>query len=109
MGSWQSIGALVANYDWQYFPTLAVESSLFRLKQNWAKRPSGRAYLAQCFNATEFYSYRRIYPSEEIRLIQLPIPEDYRLVGVATRQIALKLDFWARTHLDWQFELEIFN
>jgi hypothetical protein len=109
MGSWQSMGSVIANYNWQFFPTLATEGNLFRLRQSWVKQPSGRAYIAQFFNATEFYGYRRIFPSEEIRLIELPLPEDYRLTGNTTRQIALKLGYWARTHMDWQFELEIFN
>lgn len=109
MGTWQPIGTLTANYDWQYFPNLATESEFFRLKQRWTKQPFGKAYLVQVYNSSEFYGFRRFFPSEETCLLTLPIPDDYRLTGVTTRQIALKLSLYTRTYLDWQFELEIFN
>lgn len=106
---WTSLGTVSVGDDWQSFPEDCLGYETFRLNHTTIVDPFNQAFLSRYFPAPgdggRFAPWRRIYPSSEPVIIQLPIPEILVAQGIAvfTMQVRRKFPYYP---VPWTIHLE---
>lgn len=90
---WFELGTVNLSRNWQYLQIASIGDEVFRIRQSYSYRINGYCLVAPSYyNGTDFGSARRIYPNDqENRIIQLPIPQEFKASGNIVRYIALKM------------------
>lgn len=110
---WQTLGTYPVLYDWEEAPQLLVTAETFRVTQTWQGEHVGEGKLLLRFEYPDgsFGDYRSIYPTRDATLIEIPIPEAFKRVGLVSRRLRLKRSQWSRVYYEsnWQATVEAFT
>ena len=89
---WQTLGTYPVLFTWEDAPQLLVTAETFRITQAWEGEYVGEGKLLLRFEYPDgsFGDYRSILPSKDSTLIEIPIPEAFKRVGLVTRRLRLK-------------------
>jgi len=107
--SWNMLGTVVVSTEWQVIEQ-ATFSSTFRisflgdLQRTWYF-----ARIRQYYGTNEVSLSTRLYPKRESIILELPIPQELRNQGVASRYLGVrKYPFRRYTVIDsnWQIMIE---
>lgn len=109
---WQNLGTFSVEYDWQETGQLLVTAETFRVTQDWDGEYVGEGKLLFRFEYPDgsFSDYRSIYPTKDSTLIEIPIPEAFKRVGLVSRRLRLKRSQWSKVFYDknWTATIEAF-
>lgn len=108
---WIEVNNIILSDTWQFLNPSAVEGSLFRITQFWDIYPQGaKALIAQSLTSIpfQFFGTRAFYPSDNLKIINLPIPTDFISAGITSRYLIMK--FYSRRHFtfNWNITVESF-
>lgn len=112
MPSWFNIGTLSPTWDHNYFSNALVGNNLLRVRQSFDVKPDGYAILYQVFyNKTEFAISRRLYPSLDHRLIEMPVNSILINAGEGVYHLGLRLSVRARPYANsnWTVSVDYLN
>jgi len=107
--SWNTLGTIEVSTDWQIL-NQQTYSSIFRisflgdLQRTWYF-----ARIRQYYGTNEVSLSTRLYPKSESIILELPIPQELRNQGVASRYLGVrKYPFRRYTVIDsnWQIKIE---
>jgi hypothetical protein len=112
--SWTELGYVIPRYEWQTLNLPVVGSETFRIRQSYSDRPIGYGLIGQAFSNSpldDFVGVRKIYPVQsESRILTLSIPEDFKLQGLTTRYIVVKMHRYTRVfNFSWRVYVDVFN
>lgn len=110
---WNTLGTVSPGFtDWVTFPSPSIDDSLFRItctSSNWLHIRSFVWFRSRWPNGLVSQA-RRIYPKQEIQIINDPIPADLERDGWVLRDIQLKRNYrdmrWA-SQIDGPLSLTI--
>lgn len=108
--SWVSLGRLNLSYDWQSFPTPALDTDTFRCLMPPGLAADGYVILDQYFAGDGQATTRRLYPFDDPKIIDLPIPKEFRAADQFVRYIRAKKSSRARVLSGqvWSLEIQAF-
>ena len=95
---WVPLGSLAISTDWASFPTDVIGAETLRVTQAWNGQTIGGWFLiAQYFPTTVGARglVRRLKLGDEPRVIQLPIPQEFKDQNILTYTLQLKQGVWA--------------
>lgn len=111
--TWVELGTVNLTYEWQLLNSPAVGTETFRVSHlyNEGDYIHGKVLITQVYsNPYEFYSVRTVYPSRDLKILTLPIPDDFKRQGVIVRYLALKLSRrYYRYSIGWRVKVEEFQ
>jgi hypothetical protein len=112
--TWATVGIVTsAARDWTQLPLLVQGSETFRVRQSWEGSSPGDFWITFRSNYPGFgiNGYRRVYPSQDDRLLVLAIPEELQQLGLSDRHIEAKLNTYARVFgpANWNLILEVWD
>lgn len=110
--TWVELGTVNLNYQWQLLNSPSVGSETFRITHLFTNNEYvySKALISQVYgNPYEFYGTRSLYPSNNLKLLTLPIPNDFKEQGVIVRYLALKLYWRYYISTTWQIKVEEFQ
>lgn len=92
---WLSLGNITLAETWQSFPESALGYETFRLIHTTVVDPYvNSAFLSRWFPAPSpggrFSPWRRIYPSSDPTVLELPIPQAYVDQGIVVYDVQMK-------------------
>ena len=110
---WSSLGTITLSSDWQLLNQPVVGGESFRFRQFWSTvtKPSGKVLVGQFYNQQppEIYGIRAFYATTDYKIIELPVPADFKAAGMITRYFGLKLiGRYASFSPGWQISVDQF-
>ncbi|MBD2259914.1 hypothetical protein [Pseudanabaena sp. FACHB-2040] len=98
--SWQPLGTFSPTKEWKTLGTLTNGGSLFRIRQDWVGDWPGTGYLQISFvyEGAGRYGFRKVGSDKEDRVLNCPISEALAAEGFTSRQMAIKLNLYARLY-----------
>lgn len=110
---WRRLGTVDLSYDWQFLFVPVLRYSLFRVTQLYSDTDyiHGKIIITQTFNTPlQFYNYRSIYPSKDLKIIQLLTPEEIIKdpEEIYTKRLGFKFDRrYYRYSISWAIQVEV--
>lgn len=106
---WRSLGIVEVGENWRDFPNFAVDCETFRVIHRTVVDPINSCFLTRYFPLPEpggrLTPWRRIYPSAEPQILNLPMPRDYREQGIFVFHFEVKWRF-PYYPVQWLIEIE---
>jgi hypothetical protein len=109
---WQLLGTFPINFDWETAPQLLTTAETFRFTSTWDGEYVGKGKITIAFEYGNEGTgdFRSIYPSRDPQVLEIPIPEAFKRVGLVARNLKLKRSLWSKVFYEanWLTTVEAF-
>jgi hypothetical protein len=95
--SWQTLGQIEPGFNWTEFSIPVLGSTVIRVSHTYRQQPNGPALIRMNWY-DGYFGTRRIYPSQNKRVIEMRVPPLLADQGVVTWYPAIRLGYRTRPH-----------
>jgi len=95
--SWQSLGEIEPGFNWTELGIPVLGSTVIRVSHTYSQPPNGPALIRMNWY-DGYFGTRRIYPSQNKRVIEMRVPPLLAAQGVVTWYPAIRLGYRTRPH-----------